>query len=82
MNGYPDDDRLFDTEGQENVLRLVAARSSTAGAAAATALRSTSAAARQLRLDRLLPAALGDESAKWTSAERQMLSAQLAPVIG
>lgn len=79
MAGYTDNDDRLDGAAQIAVLRLIAARSAAAGPAAAAALSCTGPAARQLRLDRLIPDALGDKQATWTGQERQQIAALAHP---
>ena len=76
---YPDDDLLFDTDVQIELLRMIATRCTPRqrptdiAAAAARTLQARSGAARQLQLDRLIPLALADAGAEWTRAERSRL---------
>jgi hypothetical protein len=63
----------FDVQEQTAVLRLLASRSPAVSGDAARALGTTSSAARQLRIDRLVPGALDDAEAGWTLQERERL---------
>jgi hypothetical protein len=64
----------YDAEAQAEALHLLAARSPRVATQAAHALNSTSDAARQVRLDKLVPPALGDRDAGWTKEERALLA--------
>jgi hypothetical protein len=76
---YPDDDSLFDTDAQIELLRMIAIRCTPRqrpidiAATAARTLQVDSGAARQLQLDRIIPLAIADAGAEWTRAERYRL---------
>lgn len=76
MSGYAVDDN-YDTENQEAVLRLIATRSPTCSSQAALSLRVSPGASRQARIDRIVPVALADKAAGWTTAEREQLVAMM-----
>lgn len=76
---YHDDDTLFDTSEQIELLRMIAIRCTAPhrridiAAAAARTLQDRSGVVRQLQLDRLIPIAIADAGAEWTCAERARL---------
>jgi hypothetical protein len=72
MNSY-DETADYDRDGQEAALRLIIGRCPRLASQAAYAMRVTGDAARQARLDRLIPQALADAAA-WTAEERQQLA--------
>jgi hypothetical protein len=72
MTSY-DENADYDRGGQEAALRLIMARCPRLASPAAYALRAAGAAARQARLDRLIPQALADADI-WTAGERQQLT--------
>lgn len=74
-------DDEFDLNEQTEVLRLLASRSPRASGEAARALRATSGAGRQLRIDRLVPIALGDHDADFSTEERSRLMFAMGTLI-
>lgn len=73
MTAYgPDGD--YDPTLQEATLRLIIRRCGQLAGEAAVALRVPAPAARQARLDRLIPRALSDPEAAWTKEEREELA--------
>lgn len=76
MSAYMTDED-FDVEEQIAVLRLLASRSPVVSAEAAKSFCATAGAARQVRIDRLVPAALADADAEWNFDERQRLVAAM-----
>lgn len=71
---YPTDRADYDEAEQEAVLSLIGARSEVVGGQAMSALRVPDPAARQLRMDKIVPQALGDASAEWTQSERARIA--------
>lgn len=61
-DGHPLGPAGYDAGETDRALRLIASRCAGLAGEAALALRSTSLAGRRLRLDRLIPSALADDT--------------------
>jgi hypothetical protein len=72
-----DENGTYDRELQGRALRLIIERCPNLAAEAAAAMRSGSDAARQMRVDRLVPAAL-QRAGAWGEEDRQVLAAAMS----
>jgi hypothetical protein len=80
MSGYGEDGS-YDLDVQAAVLRLIMARCPGLASEASTALRVPGGAARQMRLDRLIPRALADEAA-WSAEDRELMAGVMYDAAG
>lgn len=71
-----DENGTYDRALQERALRIIIERSADQASAAAHAMRADTDAARQMRLDRIIPQALRERDA-FTEDERQVLASAM-----